>query len=331
MKLSESRQYGFAIGRLRSLETRLLDRAAYRRFIVCPDEGAFVLALGGTHYAALADPESGTQHVNRLLGHAHEANFEFLVQHSADNWLLQLFRIPADAHNLKVLLKSRTQSAVLHEGLLGYGRWSPDMVRQILDGTQGAGGSELRSLVATVREQPEDHEPAEIDAAVDQWMQSEQLRLAPPGGFMSGYLTLHADVENLRSLIRLKSMNELPHRLQRVLLIGGNVGPDLLRLMFAAEWETLGAMVADSDLRQMVDEGSRCVRQQQSALRLERLGRETELRFLAKASYTAFGYEPLAAFFLQNENEVRNLRQLHAACIAGLPEEERQELVAVAE
>jgi vacuolar-type H+-ATPase subunit C/Vma6 len=64
---------------------------------------------------------------------------------------------------------------------------------------------------------------------------------------------------------------------------------------------------------------------------MERLGRELELRYLRQTRYATFGHEPLVTFHMMQQNELRNLRQLHAAKVAGLAPEVVQELVAYAD
>ena len=78
-----------------------------------------------------------------------------------------------------------------------------------------------------------------------------------------------------------------------------------------------------------MDAGTR-VAADSSALYLERIARETMLRYLQRARYATFGHEPLVCYYLFRVNELTNLRQLSAAKAAGLEESICRELVAYA-
>jgi hypothetical protein len=89
--------------------------------------------------------------------------------------------------------------------------------------------------------------------------------------------------------------------------------------------------VGHESFRGLLEQGRTEVAERHSFVRLERLGRESELRYLRQTRYATFGHEPLVAFFLLRENELRNLRLLHAAKLAGRADEETQDLVAYVE
>ncbi len=86
--------------------------------------------------------------------------------------------------------------------------------------------------------------------------------------------------------------------------------------------------VGDEVFRDYLDLGGPAAAGRHAFVRMERHGREMELRFLRQTRYATFGYEPLVAFFLMSENELRNLRLLYAAKLAGLADDEARNLVA---
>ena len=89
--------------------------------------------------------------------------------------------------------------------------------------------------------------------------------------------------------------------------------------------------VGREEFREYLEQGRAAVSERHSFVRMERIGREAELRYLRQTRYATFGHEPLAAFFLLHENELRNLRLLYAAKLSGLSLDETQDLVAYVE
>jgi vacuolar-type H+-ATPase subunit C/Vma6 len=63
---------------------------------------------------------------------------------------------------------------------------------------------------------------------------------------------------------------------------------------------------------------------------MEKLGREMELAYLRGARHAVFGHEPVVAFHLLWENEIRNVRGLCAGKRAGLAEADLRDFIAYA-
>jgi len=334
VKLCENPEYGFAVGRVRALETALLDRGRYDRLIRTRSVMEFVSALAETSYSRFASGDDRGD-AGRAFVAAAEENFAFFRRYLLDVWLLDLFRLQADIHNLKVIIKRRLiDEAPSAEGLLNYGRWSNSELSTIAAGEH----SDLPLVAGAVRRLLADFEltrdPAGIDSAVDQLGQALALDMARPSDFMTGYFRLHADLENLRTLVRVRLFAQDREGggsrdvFSRALLPGGSLTPGHLTVLVSDEWDALVGRFASSPFRQYLEEGVASALRQRSLLRMERLGRELELLFLRQARYATFGYEPLVTFFMLQQNELRNLRLLYAAKQASLPDEQTQELVA---
>jgi vacuolar-type H+-ATPase subunit C/Vma6 len=88
------------------------------------------------------------------------------------------------------------------------------------------------------------------------------------------------------------------------------------------------AGIGSDDYFAYLEQGTAIATERGSLARMERLGREIELRYLRLTRYAVFGHEPLFVFYLLRENELRNLRQLHAAKLADFPDEVVAETVA---
>jgi len=329
VELSEDPEYGFAVGRVRALETALLDRARYERFVRARDAAAFVAALTETAYAKFL--EGKAPDVPQAFDDASSENIAFLCFYALDEWLLRLFRLPGVFRRLKTSLK---------EALL---RGEADV--EIPDGFEGKPeGSIVAALVAEATASfAKEKDPAAVDVVADRLMQEMQLRTASPSGFVVGYLQLHADLENLRTLTRVKAGKAGPGgerngraEMQAAFMPGGTLALDDLVAALPEPWSAVAETLAkappygsgDEAFREYLEQGGSAVAGKRSFVRLERLGREMELRYLRQTRYATFGYEPLVTFFLVSENELRNLRLLYAAKLAGLTDEETRELVA---
>ncbi len=324
VKLSEDPKYGFAIGRIRALEPTLMDRPRYERFLRARNGGEFIAALAESAYGRLL--EGGASGVNRAFASAEKENMDFFSAYALDEWLLQVFSLRTAVRELKTSVKSA----------LAQGRRSVSIPAE-LEVNQSA----VDGAVAAVFERfARDRNPAAADMALDRLLQQIQLRAASGSDFLTGYFGLHADMENLRTLVRLKGREDVDKdtkgEMAASYLKGGALTLDSLISALGQPWEAILDFLAKAppygvgseEFREYLEQGRAAVTDRRSFVRMERLGREAELRYLRQTRYATFGHEPLVAFFLLRENELRNLRLLYAARLAGLAEDDSQDLVA---
>lgn len=326
VRLSEDPKYGFAIGRVRALEPALMDRPRYERLVRTQGGEEFVAALAETAYAKFI--EGSSDGVAQAFDRAAQESAAFLSAYALDDWLVQLFLTPVKFRRLKTSVKNalaegKTEVAVPTE-IEAVG-WHSRVVEVVAE---------------TMKAYARDRKPAAIDMALDRLMQEVELQTAGSSEFMTGYFGLHADVENLRTLARLKAGDDADEgragAMKAAFLRGGTLTLAGLLTALPLPWPAAVELLAkappygvgNASFHDYLEQGRTAVAERRSLVRMERIGREAELRYLRQTRYATFGHEPLVAFFLMRENELRNLRQLYAAKLAGLADEEIQDLVA---
>lgn len=329
VRLSEDPKYGFAIGRVRALEPALMDRPRYERFVRARNGEEFTAALAETAYVRFL--ESGTADVMRAFDSAAEENSSFLSTYALDDWLLHLFSLTGAFRRLKTHLKEA----------LSQGRTEVSVPNEF----EAKGQKSLvgKTVAETVEVFVKNRNPAAVDTTMDRLMQDVMLRFAGHSEFMIGYLGLHADTENLRTLVRLKAkeggQKSPTEEMEAAFLKGGTLTLASLLTAMPLPWPEVLDLLAKAPpvgagseaFHDYLEQGRTAVTDRRSFTRMERLGREAELRYVRQTRYATFGHEPLVAFFLLRENELRNLRLLYAAKLAGLAVEEAQDLVAYVE
>jgi vacuolar-type H+-ATPase subunit C/Vma6 len=326
--VSDDTGYGFAVGRVRSLETGLFDRARWDRLVRARDAAELRALIADTAYSRhVVEGEAG---IEDLLARAAADNFDFLARYCRDEEVLDIFRLRADVHNLKLAAKAMLAGL---EGWsrhrLGFGRWGDDQLGALAAAADRARPERFRAAVAEARRAWDDAPaPALLDTLLDRAAQAEMLAIADGNDFLGGYLAIVADTRNLVALVRVRLLGEDRAALATALLPGGKIAAPRLLALHGEDWDAVAARFRLTACGRMMEEGVAAVVADRSVVRLERLARELELGWLARARHLTFGFEPLVGFYLFRENEITNLRRLHAAKTAGLDEAACGELVA---
>ena len=343
LAMSEKIGYGFAVGRVRSQETTLLDRSRYDRLVRARDIAEFRAVLNDTAYSRYLSEEGSGDELGQLFVQAAQDNFAFLAQYCADAWVLDVFRLKADVHNLKLFLKLRLQDSEPEEAsLMNFGKWTPAALRALAETSAGDTipisrtksshvPATARLAVAALLARQDATDPAVIDTTMDRLEQEMGLALVQESPFLAELFAIHADVENLRAFARVKATGQEQAVFDLAFLPGGTIPKKMLVDLLSSDWDAISARFRFSRYHRLVEEGAGQALNRKSMLRMERIGRETELGHLRLARYATFGYEPLVSFYSFRENEITNLRQLQAARSAGLPEDDCREMVAYVE
>ena len=286
--------------------------------------------MGDTAYGRYL-AEDGAPSVERAVALSEADATDLISQYCEDEWLLHVLHLRVDIHNLKTVVKERIAG---REGdpdrLRRGGDWDLERLEALASGQADAEPAEEReAVVDAVKTATEEAnvEPAALDVALDRLEQKRCLTLASSSRFVLGYLGVHADVENIRTLVRTKILCEEKASFERALLAGGTLDQSDLIDTWSEDLDSVPGRLRLTPFARLVEEGITRVRQG-TMLRLERHCREHKLSYLLESRYMTFGHEPLFAYYLFRENEADNLRQLNAAKQAGLEEALCREMVA---
>ena len=118
--------YPFAVGRIRVLETRLLDSGKWARLREASREDAARLlaesGYGGGKPGAKAEPE-------QLIRAETEETHRVIAELSPEPAWTDLFLLPTDAHNIKAIYKGKVLGQDVSRLLVDGGTISPELLR----------------------------------------------------------------------------------------------------------------------------------------------------------------------------------------------------------
>lgn len=321
---SRETDYAYAVGRVRGLERRLLARADFARLLDAPTLDAAVSLLADTAYG----PRLSLAPWREALRAEERAAQDALDELDGEGTLAALFRSRHDFHNLKVFLKAKRAGAVAEPALSDAGR----VPRAAFERAFGEDAERLPEPLESARSRAEAAyeraaTPVALDAAVDQvqaraFVDAFRSRGVP---FLTAWLAIRSDAVNLQAAVRLKWAGEDPRILREYVLPGGTIAPERLREIEEEPIESVAARLAATPYGRVLDEGIAALRAGGGFARLASRFEALEAEHLARARWEPFGPEPVVAYVLLKEIEIRALRMVLIGKANGIEAERLRE------
>ena len=102
---------------------------------------------------------------------------------------------------------------------------------------------------------------------------------------------------------------------------GGAIGEKFFTAGYEEAYSQLADKLAPYGFRQLLADGAAMVRDTGKYTVLERLCDDMRMKYIKDAKYVTAGIEPVAAFYIAKESEIKNLRMVLTGKLAGTAEE----------
>ena len=329
----ENWDYAFAIGSLRVLQTRLLESSRLNDLANSIDLDEMVSRLAGTAYAASAEGGASSEQIEARLKYLRQEAYELIIPMCLDEALKRFLQAPEDFRNLKILLRRALIENSPELPLSDLGFISQDELKQRFEAEKydSLGLDIAEAVQNAIVAYYDDKNPRNIDLAIDRGEIKYRRTLANElkNEYLLGLCTLLADLGNIRSMARLKWLEEDSKLLGRAFLPGGSVGLSHLQGALNASWEAISAMFFATPYAQLIEHGLGCLAANDSFSHLERYCDDYLIEYLKATNQVIAGPEPLVAYLLGVEQEIRSVRLIFSAKQANLPADSIRDRLAV--
>jgi V/A-type H+-transporting ATPase subunit C len=304
-------RYGFAVGKLRVLETRMLDRSAGERLVDAPTFAEQKRLLSDTAFGRYLESAQTASDVERGLDEALDDFYRFIGDAALPQSVADFFRTRYDYANLKAALKARMLSAPLEGLLQAHGSVAAASFEGDPAQLPGALGELTTSLA-------EETDPAKVDASVDKAMYAELGRLAKAS--KSAYLTklarLMVDVGNVKTLVRGMHAGMTEETITGLLSEGGTVEAKTIAALAHGTTGDLGPA-----LKRMGPLSHFSAVDLSDPLVIDVAADAVIMSVLREGRRGPVGPEPVIAYVFAREVEVATLRMLLLGRLSGIPTE----------
>ena len=321
-------QYAFPCAVIRSNERTLLGQTDLERVLDLEKVSQAMNVLGEFGYGdgkELANPRDFERVLRAELDRVYKLVFSIVP----DKEEIELFLLPNDYHNAKVLLKSEFLGVDPTPLLVDTGLIPADkMVQLVRERNYVFLSNEMKDALRSAEEIfSKGRDPQEIDIILDKACYKDmQNRAALTGNdFIIGYVRLLTDILNVNTFIRLREIGRPVEFFRKVFLPGGDIDERLFTASYEEGYQQLADKLAPFGFREVLASGAMLVQNESKYTLLEKLCDDMRMKYVKDARYVSFGIEPVCGFLIAKESEIKNLRMILTGMLAGTAKEVTKE------
>ena len=324
--------FAYAIGRIRVLETKLLNANEVERMVGAKDAKDAYRILNETEYSSHLGDVDQIESFQEVINHGLLKAKNNLVQFSPNQRLLDIIWFRYDIHNLKTLIKGKEGDKPFEEiepYLVPLGRVDLKTLRRyIYDNERSVGfGIDLvdeKRLMQAVDEAMRLYQAHNDSQAIDLTLDKAFFELifeiveSFHNSFLLDFVQKSIDLANLNAFLRIKLQDRSQELLKKVLIKHGKIDPNVLVESFKKDLNQFKNVLKNTDYAAEISEGIDYYQEHQSFTKLEKLCDDHRIEFIKNARNLSFGPEPLIAYFWAKKNNALVIRMIMVGKLSNL-------------
>lgn len=318
------KDYVFASSRVRSVEKNLLTREKAENMIDSKTPEDAMKILYDLGYGDGSESVRA-EYFEELLSDEIRKAYSFIRGIAPDEKDLYAFLYPYDYHNLKVLMKAEFSDTDPAPFLIDIGTISADRMAEMVRERDFVGMTVnmKNALLEAVDVFSRTNDPQAIDFIFDKACYSEMTEAAKESGssFVQGYVRLLIDIINLKTFVRLRQMGKTWDFFSQVFLEGGNIQEKIFVNSYDETYDQFTDKLVPFGLTEAMAEGGAMICECGRFTALERLCDNKLIEYAKEAKFVSFGIEPLAAYLIAKEGEIRTARIIMTGLLQKLSRE----------
>ncbi|HIE43222.1 MAG TPA: hypothetical protein EYP78_00290, partial [Candidatus Omnitrophica bacterium] len=312
VKIQRSRGYTFAVGRIRVLESRLLEASIFYQLADSRSIEEIESILGTSSYAKGVSTSSTASRLfidfEEFLDREEIDSLNLIRDLSKDSRFIMPFFYKRDFHNLKLVVKSKVahvENQWVKEGSVP--------VETVLGAIEEQNPSLLPEPFRTYGEEAQAMYEQKgrwqmIDVFLDNRLYEEIFKVTESLSFLEGLFRREVDMLNIRNFILCKRRNLNRGVFAPLLVKGGMLEEGLLGEMYEGGVDKLAEKLKFTPYALLSEDGIPYFKETGRFFKVEQNCDSLLLDYVSFAKYTAFGYEPLIRYLFLKINELKNLR-----------------------
>jgi V/A-type H+-transporting ATPase subunit C len=314
-------RYAFQTAQVRVLETRMLNRAMFTDMVNAESYEAAVALLSATEYAI---PHAGRNfaELENMLRLRRTELRQLFAELILDEPIVELFAARDDFANLRLALRRTLTEKPLGTDYSNDGNVPADLFQKALEEENYDALPDYmqHAIEQAVLAYYQDKDIRRIDYAIDHLQAEFNLEKAHElrSVFLIALFRIQIDLTNIRTMLRLKFTEseqapDLPPAERNVFLKGGYVAPEQFQKALDLGYESQGQLFFHLPYHRLVETAAAYLASDKSFLRAEQQCDQFLTEFLNSTIQITAGPQPIIAYLLNKENEIRTVRLILTA------------------
>ena len=314
-------RYAFQTAQVWALEMQMLSKASLLDMANAESFETAVDLLAASEYA-LPQGSKNLAEMENILQLRRTELRQLFADLMLDESIAALFRTRDDFANLRLAIRRTLTEKPLGTDYSNDGNVPAEQFEKVFEeenyallpdymqqAVERAVLAYYQNLDPALREQKDIRQ---IDYAIDRLQAEYNLKEARrlENIFLLGLFRIQIDLTNIRTMLRLKFTESEP---RNVFLEGGYIGLERLKHGLDVGYEAVGALFFATPYHQVVESGTNYLASDKSFLRAEQQCAEYLTGFLKSTIQITAGPQPIIAFLLMKENEIRTVRLILTA------------------
>ncbi len=316
--------YIFSVARVRSVEKYLLTHERAERMIDAKTSEDAMRVLEECNYGFGIESVKKDE-FEKLLSDEHKKSYDFIMSIAPELSYFKMFLYPYDYHNLKVLMKAEYLGIDATELLVDTGTIDIKTLKNSLSERDFAPLTEMmgKALNEIIDVFPKSNDPQIIDIIFDKYCYDEMLKSAEntESLFIVDYIRMLIDTINIKTYVRLKWMDKSWDFLNKVFIKGGYIQEQTFVSNYNDSYEKFAEQISGYGFKEVFLEGTQYLEEKGLFAVLEKLLDNKLIQFIKDAKFISFGIEPLVAYLIAKDNEIKIARIILAGKLAGISPE----------
>jgi V/A-type H+-transporting ATPase subunit C len=299
--------FASCIGRIKSLENKMLDRAKVESLVEAKDFEDSIRLLQDTRYGTYI----GSSYEEGLKSALSDLYVD-MYKTSPVREVVDILSVRYDGHNIKCLIKSKFAGFGPDRLLINAGTIDPHKLKDMIF------EDDLRDMPKPIRPYVEEaiegykstKDPQDIDITIDKGIFFYMNQIADGSGmeYLPIIVKMLIDITNIKSFIRIKLQDRNSQFFRKAFIEGGKLDFDLFGNNMGDSIENFPSKIAHTDYYKWVKAGIEEFSKSGELGTVEKHGDDYLIENLKKSELVSFGPEPVIAYILSVENEIRMLR-----------------------
>lgn len=297
-----------SVARIRFLETKLLGESKVQSLTEARDFQDCIRMLQDSSYVEYINSPSYEEGLKKAL----EDFYADMYKTSPMREVVDILAVKYDAHNIKALIKCKLSGNDASGMLINAGSIPSEKMEFMIK------EENFRDMPKTLRPYIESalavykdkRDPQAIDISLDLglYMYMKEIAESSKLAYLMDVVKIMIDIANIKSFIRIKLQDRGREFLKKVYIPGGQLDFDIYGNNLNDSIENFPGKVYHTDYYRWVKPGIDEFVKGNNLGAIEKYGDNYIIGRLWGAKLISFGPEPLVAYMLAKENEIRALR-----------------------